>query len=46
MRLNLLIILIAIAASVGIYYATGGRVMFFALPLLFGLPLLRRRGRD
>jgi hypothetical protein len=42
-RLNLLIILLAIAVSVGIWYASDGRFMFFALPLLFGLPLLGRR---
>ena len=41
--LNLLIIIAAIAISVGVYYASGGRFIFFALPLLFGLPLLGRR---
>lgn len=40
---NLLIIIAAIALSVVIYYASGGRFIFFALPLLFGLPLLGRR---
>lgn len=40
---NLLIILVAIAVSVAIYVATDGRFIFFALPLLFGLPLLGRR---
>lgn len=43
MGLNLLLIVIAIAVSVGIFMATGGSVIFFALPLLLGLPLLRRR---
>jgi hypothetical protein len=41
--LNLLLILGAIALSVGVWYASGGRFAFFALPLLFGLPLLGRR---
>jgi len=45
--LNLIIILAAIAISVAIYFATGGRFIFFALPLLFGLPFLGRgRRRD
>lgn len=35
----------AVAISVAIWYATGGHFVFFALPLLFGLPLLRRRRR-
>ena len=43
MRLNLVIIAVAIAVSVGIYMASGGRVWFFALPLLFGPLLFRRR---
>lgn len=41
----LLIALGAIGASVAIYLATGGHFVFFALPLLFGLPLLARRRR-
>lgn len=43
--LNLIIVLAAIAISVAIYLATGGRFIFFALPLLFGLPLLGGGGR-
>lgn len=38
-----LIALGAVALSVAVYLATGGHMIFFALPLLFGLPLLRRR---
>lgn len=41
----LLVVLAAVAVSVGIYYATGGAFVFFFLPLLFGLPFLRRRSR-
>lgn len=41
----LLVALAAVLVSVLIYMATGGHFVFFALPLLFGLPLLgRRRG--
>lgn len=41
----LLVALTAILISVLVYLATGGHLVFFALPLLFGLPLLgRRRG--
>ena len=39
----LLIALAAIGISVVVYLATGGHFVFFFLPLLFGLPLLRRR---
>jgi hypothetical protein len=47
LSLHLIIILAAIAVSVAIYFATGGRFIFFALPLLLGLPLLGRgRRRD
>lgn len=47
MRLGwtLLIVLIALAVSVAVYFATGGRFIFFVLPLLFGLPLLGRGRR-
>lgn len=41
----LLVAAIAIAVSVAVYFATGGHFVFFALPLLFGLPLLGRRRR-
>ncbi|HEY0052094.1 MAG TPA: hypothetical protein VGB49_01645 [Caulobacteraceae bacterium] len=39
----LLIVLAAVAVSVAVYAATGGRFVFFFLPLLLGLPLLFRR---
>lgn len=40
-----LVALFAILLSVLTYAATGGHFVFFALPLLFGLPLLgQRRG--
>lgn len=39
----LLVAAVAVAISVAIYMATGGHFVFFALPLLFGLPLLSRR---
>jgi len=35
----------AIAVAVAIYFASGGRFVFFTLPLLFGLPLLGRGRR-
>lgn len=41
----LIVAVIAIAISVAVYFATGGHLVFFALPLLFGLPLLGRRRR-
>lgn len=41
----LVVAVIAVAVSVAIYYATGGHFVFFALLLLFGLPLLGRRRR-
>jgi hypothetical protein len=40
---NLAIIAAAIAISVAIYAFTGGKVIFFFLPLLLALPLMRRR---
>ena len=46
MGATLLIVLVALAVSVAIYFATGGRFIFFVLPLLFGLPLLSRRRRS
>ncbi|HYC69379.1 hypothetical protein [Brevundimonas sp.] len=47
MRLGTMAIIVvaAVALSVAVYYATGGHFVFFALPLLFGLPLLGRRRR-
>ena len=41
----LIVAAVAIAVSVAIWYATGGHFAFFALPLLFGLPLLGHRRR-
>ena len=35
----------ALIVSVLIYLATGGRFVFFALPLLLGLPFIGRRRR-
>ena len=42
----LIVAAVAIAVSVAIWFATGGHFVFFALPLLFGLPLLGRRRRQ
>ena len=39
----LIVALVAVGLSVGIYRLTGGHFVFFFLPLLFGLPLLGRR---
>jgi hypothetical protein len=42
---NLAIIAIAVVACAAIYAMTGGRVVFFVLPLLIALPFIgRRRG--
>lgn len=35
----------AVSISVAVYFATGGHFVFFALPLLFVLPMLGRRRR-
>jgi len=35
----------AVAISVAVYLATGGHIVFFALSLLFALPMLGRRRR-
>ncbi|HYG27117.1 MAG TPA: hypothetical protein VD906_09430 [Caulobacteraceae bacterium] len=40
---TLLIVLAAIAVSVAVWFASGGKFFFFVLPLLFGLPFLTRR---
>ena len=47
MRLGwtLLIIVIALAVSVAVYFMSDGRFIFFVLPLLLGLPLLGRARR-
>ena len=47
MRLGtmLIVALAAIGVSVAVYLATGGHFVFFALPLLFALPLMGRRRR-
>ncbi|HEV2083246.1 MAG TPA: hypothetical protein VGR32_12460 [Brevundimonas sp.] len=39
---NLLVVLAAVGLSALIWWASGGRAFVFLLPLLFGLPLLRR----
>lgn len=41
----LIVAIVAVLVSVVIWYATGGHLVFFALPLLFCLPLLGRRRR-
>ena len=44
-RTLLLLILVSLAVSVGLWFVSDGRIWFLALPLVFGLPLLgRRRG--
>lgn len=40
-----LVALAAVIVSILVYLATGGHMVFFALPLLFGLPFLTRRRR-
>lgn len=40
---NLVIILVALAVSAAVYAFTGGKVIFFFLPLLFAPLLFRRR---
>jgi hypothetical protein len=39
----LLVTLAAVGVGLAIWRLTGGHVAFFFLPLLFGLPFLRRR---
>lgn len=39
------LVVAAIVISVVVWYATGGRFLFFFLPLLIGLPLLGRTRR-
>ena len=45
-RIWLLIIVVSLAISAGLWFVSDGRIWFLALPLVFGLtPLLgRRRG--
>ena len=44
-RTLLILIVISLAISVGLWFVSDGRIWFLALPLVFGLPLLgRRRG--
>lgn len=45
-RTLLIVILISIAVTVGLYMVSDGRIWFLGLPLVFGLPLLTRRRRD
>lgn len=40
---SLLILTAGIAISAAVWFATGGRVALFLLPLVFGLPFLWRR---
>lgn len=40
-----MVVVAAVAVSLAVYYATGGHFVFFALPLLFALPLFGRRRR-
>ena len=42
-RTLLLVIVASVAVSVGLWFVSGGRIWFLALPLVFGLPLLSRR---
>lgn len=43
--LTLGLIVAAMLVAVVVWYASGGRFLFFFLPLLFGLPLLGRGRR-
>ena len=43
-RTLLLLIIVSLAVSVGLWFVSDGRIWFLALPLVFGLtPLLGRR---
>ena len=43
-RIWLLIIIVSLAISVGLWFVSDGRIWFLALPLVFGMaPLLGRR---
>jgi hypothetical protein len=44
-RLLLILIVISLAVSVGLWWVSDGRIWFLALPLVFGLPLFGRRRR-
>ncbi len=43
-RTLVILIIVSLAVSVGLWFVSGGRIWFLALPLVFGLPLFRRRG--
>lgn len=43
MGTTLLVTAGAVAVCIAVYLATDGRFLFFALPLLFALPLFGRR---
>ena len=45
-RTLLIVILVSLAISVGLYMVSGGRIWFLGLPLVFGLPLLAGRRRN
>ena len=42
-RILTIIILVSLAVSIALWWVSGGRIWFLALPLVFGLPLLGRR---
>ena len=42
-RTLLLIVVVSLVVSVGLWFVSDGRIWFLALPLVFGLPLLGRR---
>ena len=45
-RTLLLLIILSLAVSVGLWFVSDGRIWFLALPLVFGMaPLLGRRRR-
>ncbi len=43
-RTLLILIVVSLAVSAGLWFVSGGKIWFLALPLVFGLPLFRRRG--
>ncbi len=48
-RALLIVIVISLAVTVGLYFVSDGRIWFLGLPLVFGLPFLgagRRRSRS
>ena len=45
-RTLLLVLAVSLLLTVALAYFSGGRIWFLGLPLVFGLPFLRRRPRD